>query len=201
MWMLARARSVSVPDGLREPGLENAVPANGNPPANPLESPLDLGMAETTAKPRIALGADHAGYHIKETIRNYLEQAGYTLDDVGTWSEESVDYPDYARAVGERVAAGQARFGILACGTGIGVAITANKIPGIRAAVAHDAVTARLAREHNDANVLTLGGRVVDDARAIEIVREFLGAQFAGGRHQRRVDKITQLEQKEHAKP
>jgi ribose 5-phosphate isomerase B len=158
-------------------------------------------MAETTVKPRIALGADHAGYHIKETIRNYLEQAGYTLDDVGTWSEESVDYPDYARAVGERVAAGQAQFGILACGTGIGVAIAANKIPGIRAAVAHDAMTARLAREHNDANVLTLGGRAVDDARAIEIVREFLGAQFAGGRHQRRIDKITQLEQKEHAKP
>src|SRR6266849_5028647 len=148
MWMLARARSVSVPDGLREPGLENPVPANGNPPAIPLESHLDPRMAETTAKPRIALGADHAGYHIKETIRNYLEQAGYTLDDVGTWSEESVDYPDYARAVGERVAAGQAQFGILACGTGIGVAIAANKIPGIRAAVAHDAMTARLAREH-----------------------------------------------------
>jgi len=198
--MSARARSVSVPDGLHEPGVEYAVPANGNPPAIPLESHLDPCMVET-AKPRIALGADHAGYHIKETIRNYLEQAGYTLDDVGTWSEESVDYPDYARAVGERVAAGQARFGILACGTGIGVAIAANKIPGIRAAVAHDAMTARLAREHNDANVLTLGGRVVDDARAIEIVREFLGAQFAGGRHQRRIDKITQLEQKEHAKP
>jgi ribose 5-phosphate isomerase B len=201
MWMLARAPSVSVPDGLHEPGVENAVPANGNPPAIPLESHLDPRMAETTVKPRIALGADHAGYPIKETIRNYLEQAGYTLDDVGTWSEESVDYPDYARAVGERVAAGQAQFGILACGTGIGVAIAANKIPGIRAAVAHDAMTARLAREHNDANVLTLGGRAVDDDRAIEIVREFLGAQFAGGRHQRRIDKITQLEQKEHAKP
>src|SRR5260370_36720609 len=146
MWMSARARSVPVPDGLREPGLENAVPANGNPPAIPLESHLDARMVET-AKPRIALGADHAGYHIKETIRNYLEQAGYTLDDVGTWSEESVDYPDYARAVGERVAAGQARLGIVACGTGIGVAIAANKIPGIRAAVGHDAMTSRVARE------------------------------------------------------
>src|SRR5260370_32539798 len=127
--MSRRARSVSVPDGLREPGLKNAWPANGNPPAIPLESHVDRRMAETAAKPRIALGADHAGYHIKETIRNYLEQAGYTLDDAGTWSEESVDYPDYARAVGERVAAGQARFGILACRTRIGVAIPAHKIP------------------------------------------------------------------------
>ncbi len=146
-------------------------------------------------KPRIALGADHAGYHVKETVKKFLESAGYLVDDVGTWSEESVDYPDYARAVGEKVAAGQDQFGILACGTGIGVAIAANKVPGIRAAVAHDAMTARLAREHNDANVLTLGGRVVDEAQAIEIVRDFLNAQFAGGRHQRRIDKITELDQ------
>lgn len=158
-------------------------------------------MAQATEKPRIALGADHAGFHIKETIRKYLEQAGYTMDDVGTWSEESVDYPDFARAVGERVAAGQDQIGILACGTGIGMAIAANKIPGVRAAVAHDAMTARMAREHNNANVLTLGGRVVDDALAIAIVRDFLSAQFAAGRHQRRIEKITQLEQKEHAKP
>jgi ribose 5-phosphate isomerase B len=158
-------------------------------------------MAEATEKPRIALGADHAGFHIKETIRKYLEHAGYAMDDMGTWSEESVDYPDFARAVGERVAAGQDQLGILACGTGIGMAIAANKIPGIRAAVAHDAMTARMAREHNNANVLTLGGRVVDDALAVAIVRDFLGAQFAGGRHERRIDKISQLEQEEPAKP
>ncbi len=149
-------------------------------------------------KPRIALGADHAGFHVKETIKKYLESAGYPVEDLGTWSEESVDYPDYARAVAEKVAAGKDQIGILACGTGIGMAITANKISGIRAAVAHDAMTARLAREHNDANVLTLGGRVVDDAQAIEIVRDFLDAQFAGGRHQRRIDKITELDEKEH---
>ncbi len=152
-------------------------------------------MPEAEAKPRIALGADHAGYHAKETVKKFLEQAGYQVDDVGTWSEESVDYPLFARQVAERVASGQDQLGILACGTGIGMAITANKIPGIRAAVAHDAMTARLAREHNDANVLTLGGRVVNDAMAIEIVRDFLNARFAGGRHQRRIDEITELDQ------
>ncbi len=152
-------------------------------------------MPEAEPKPRIALGADHAGYHAKETIRKFLEQAGYEVDDVGTWSEESVDYPIFARAVAGRVASGQNQLGILACGTGMGMAITANKVPGIRAAVAHNAMTARLAREHNDANVLTLGGRVVDDATAVEIVQDFLAAQFAGGRHQRRIDEITELDQ------
>jgi ribose 5-phosphate isomerase B len=156
-------------------------------------------VPDAAAKPRIALGADHAGFHVKEKIRKFLEASGYPVDDVGTWSEESVDYPDYARAVAEKVAAGTDQLGILACGTGIGMAITANKVPGIRAAVAHDAMTARLAREHNDANVLTFGGRVVDDAQAIEIVRDFLEARFAGGRHQRRIDKITELDQEEHA--
>ena len=110
-------------------------------------------------KPRIVIGADHAGYHAKENIKKYLEQAGYAVDDVGTWSEESVDYPDFARAVSERVISGQDQLGILACATGIGMSIAANKVPGIRAALAHDAMTARLAREHNDANVLAIGGR------------------------------------------
>ncbi len=146
-------------------------------------------------KVRIALGADHAGFHAKETIKKFLEQAGYPVDDVGTWSEESVDYPDFALAVAERVASGKDQLGILACGTGMGMAITANKVPGIRAAVAHDPMTARLAREHNDANVLTLGGRVVDDTMAIAIVRDFLNTKFAGGRHQRRIDKISELDQ------
>ncbi len=145
-------------------------------------------------KPRIAIGADHAGYHAKENIKKYLEQAGYVVDDVGTWSEESVDYPDFARAVSERIVSGQDQLGILACGTGIGMSIAANKVPGIRAALAHDAMTARLAREHNDANVLAIGGRVLEDAKAIEIVRDFLNAQFAGGRHQRRIDEIAELD-------
>jgi ribose 5-phosphate isomerase B len=106
-----------------------------------------------------------------------------------------VDYPDFARAVGERVAAGKDPLGILVCGTGIGVSIAANKVEGVRAALAHDSLTARRAREHNDANVLALGGRVVGEDEAIAIVLEFLNAQFAGGRHQRRVEKINEMDQ------
>jgi ribose 5-phosphate isomerase B len=151
-------------------------------------------MPELSQKPRIALGADHAGYHIKETIRQFLENAGYPVDDLGTWSEESVDYPDYGKAVADRVAAHQDLYGIAVCGTGMGISIAANKVPGIRAAVAHNVDTARLAREHNDANVLAMGGRVVNGTEAIEMVQAFLSTTFAGGRHARRVEKITQIE-------
>jgi len=151
-------------------------------------------MPELSPKPRIALGADHAGYHIKETIRQFLENAGYPVDDLGTWSEESVDYPDYGKAVADCVAAHKDAYGIALCGTGMGIAIAANKVPGIRAAVAHNVDTARLAREHNDANVLAMGGRVVNGAEAIEMVQTFLNTTFAGGRHARRVEKIMQIE-------
>jgi len=151
-------------------------------------------MPQLSEKPRIALGADHAGYHIKEAIRQFLENAGYPVDDMGTWSEESVDYPDYGKAVADRVAAHQDVYGIAVCGTGMGISIAANKVPGIRAAVAHNVDTARLAREHNDANVLAMGGRVVNGTEAIEMVQTFLRTTFAGGRHARRVEKITQIE-------
>lgn len=151
-------------------------------------------MQELSPKPRIALGADHAGYHIKEIIRQFLENAGYPVDDLGTWSEESVDYPDYGKAVADRVAAHQDGYGIALCGTGMGIAIAANKVAGIRAAVAHNVDTARLAREHNDANVLAMGGRVVNGAEAVEMVRAFLNTTFAGGRHAQRVEKIAQIE-------
>src|ERR1700739_3092711 len=157
-------------------------------------------MAESSPKPKIALGSDHAGFHIKETVRQFLENAGYPLVDVGTWSEESVDYPDYGKAVGERVATHQADFGIAVCGTGIGISIAANKVPRIRAAVAHDVNTARLAREHNDANVLAMGGRVVNGTLAIEMVQAFLNTPFLGGRHARRVEKIALIERKERGK-
>lgn len=155
------------------------------------------GSAETSGarRPRIALGADHAGFHVKEMIKRFLDDSGYRTDDLGTWSEESVDYPVFARAVAERVAGGQNDLGVLACGTGMGMAIAANKVTGIRAATAHDAMTARLAREHNDANVLTLGGRVLNDAQALEVVQAFLAAQFAGGRHQRRIDEIREMDE------
>jgi len=157
-------------------------------------------MVDSANKPRIAIGADHAGFHAKEVIRRFLAEHGYDVDDLGTQSEESVDYPDFARRVAERVASGGAQLGVLVCGTGIGMAITANKVAGIRAGTAHDEITARMMREHNDANVLTLGGRVVDDEKAIVIVREFLNTQFAGGRHQRRVEKINGLDSQRAAK-
>jgi ribose 5-phosphate isomerase B len=154
-------------------------------------------MPEPSPKPRVAVGADHAGFPVKEIIREFLQKAGYLVDDLGTWSEESVDYPDYGKAVGECVASHKDLFGIAVCGTGMGISIAANKVRGIRAAVAHDVSTARLAREHNDANVLALGGRVVSGSQAIEMVQTFLNTAFAGGRHSRRVEKIAIIEQDE----
>ena len=151
-------------------------------------------MSETLSKPRIAIGSDHAGFFVKEAIRKYLISTGYTVDDQGTSSEESVDYPDYGKAVGERVVSKKSDLGIAVCGSGIGISIAANKVPGIRAALAHDVNTARLAREHNDANVLALGGRVVTAELAIEMVQTFLTTAYLGGRHQLRVDKITEIE-------
>jgi ribose 5-phosphate isomerase B len=147
------------------------------------------------SKPRIALGADHAGFHLKEIVKKSLTESGYLCDDMGTSSEESVDYPDFARAVAERVSSGNDDLGILACGTGIGMAIAADKVPGVRAANAFDETSARLAREHNNANVLTLGARILEDSRALQLVRIFLATQFAGGRHQRRIDKISEIDQ------
>ena len=155
-------------------------------------------MTELPKKPRIAIGSDHAGFPVKETIRKYLEEGGYVVDDQGTSSEESVDYPDYGRAVGERVASKEADLGIAVCGSGIGISIAANKVPGIRAALAHDVTTARLAREHNDANVLALGGRIVTAEAAVEMVQTFLTTAYLGGRHQRRLDKIAQIERDSH---
>jgi ribose 5-phosphate isomerase B len=157
-------------------------------------------MPETIGKPRIALGSDHAGFPIKETIRQFLQNAGYPVEDLGTWSEESVDYPDYGRAVGESVACKKNDYGIAVCGTGIGISIAANKVPLIRAALAHDVITARLARQHNDANVLALGGRIVNSSMAIEMVQTFLTTPFAGGRHAQRVEKISLIEAEERVK-
>ena len=169
-------------------------PENWNSPADSARIALVTSLAEISSKPRIAIGSDHAGFSAKENIKEYLEGAGYIVDDVGTHSEESVDYPDYAKAVGERVAAGGDALGVVVCATGIGVSIAANKVEGIRAALAHDSLTARRAREHNDANVIALGGKVEGEDEAIAIVQEFLAATFAGGRHQRRVDKITEMD-------
>jgi ribose 5-phosphate isomerase B len=143
---------------------------------------------------KIALGADHAGFELKNRIKDYLLQRGITVNDKGTNSAESCDYPDFARAVAEDVAQHHADFGILACGTGIGMSIVANKVPGIRAAHVTTDFEAQMAREHNDANVLTLGARVVAEIAALHIVDTWLNTQFAAGRHQMRVDKISALE-------
>lgn len=156
-------------------------------------------MTFPSTMPRIAIGSDHAGFSVKETIRTYLERAGYVVSDLGTSSEQSVDYPDYGRAVGKRVVSRQADFGIAVCGTGIGISIAANKVPGVRAALAHDLNTARLAREHNDANVLALGGRVVTGEAAVRMVQVFLTTAYLGGRHQPRIDKIAAIEKEERA--
>jgi ribose 5-phosphate isomerase B len=146
---------------------------------------------------KIALGADHAGFELKEKIKQHLLQKGIPVDDLGTHSTESVDYPDFARQVGEAVVGGRADWGILVCGTGIGMAMAANKVPGVRAANVHNEVEAHLSREHNNANVLTLGGRMLDEATAASIIDRWLNTDFAGGRHGRRVDKISAIERAE----
>jgi len=139
---------------------------------------------------RIALGADHAGFHLKDALKRTLDELGVAYQDFGTGSAESVDYPDFAQAVARGVAAGEFDRGILVCGSGVGMAIAANKVPGIRSAAIVDADTARLAREHNDLNVLALGARTTPEVRAREIVKTFLQTPFAGGRHATRVAKI-----------
>src|SRR3954464_15383128 len=148
---------------------------------------------------RIALGADHAGYQLKDQIKQHLEQQGISVQDEGTSSAESVDYPDYARTVAHDVSEQRADLGILVCGSGIGMAITANKVDGIRAANVSTEYEAQMSREHNNANVLTLGARIIKPEEALRIVDKWLTTQFAGGRHERRVEKITALEKEEDA--
>ncbi|HKN36689.1 MAG TPA: ribose 5-phosphate isomerase B [Terriglobales bacterium] len=146
---------------------------------------------------KIALGADHAGFELKEKIRQHLLDKGILVDNRGTNSGESVDYPDYARAVGEEVAARKADCGILVCGSGIGMSIAANKVLGIRAAHVTTEVEAQLSREHNNANVLTLGARLLKDSQALKIVDRWLSSSFAGGQHERRVEKIRAIERED----
>ncbi|MBA1334087.1 MAG: Ribose 5-phosphate isomerase B [Firmicutes bacterium] len=147
---------------------------------------------------RIALGSDHGGFELKEAIKGKLSEKGMDFKDFGTLNSDSVDYPDFAEKVAEAVASGEFDQGILCCGTGIGISIAANKIPGIRAALCGDCFSARMAREHNNANILCMGGRVIGIGLALEIVETWLEAGFQGGRHQRRVDKIAALEGKYH---
>src|SRR5438067_208451 len=186
--------------------LELASPAHGGPAKQQFEPSTTIQIHRGAArKPvripvmKIALGADHAGFELKQKIKNHLIAEGVQVDDRGTVSNESVDYPDFARLVGEEVAQRQADLGILVCGSGVGMAMAANKVPGIRAANVTTEYEAQMSREHNDANVLALGGRVLNEQQAMKIVDLWLHTPFAGGRHQRRVDKIMQIEQEECA--
>jgi RpiB/LacA/LacB family sugar-phosphate isomerase len=146
---------------------------------------------------KIALASDHAGYSEKERLKPLFRELGLEVEDLGTVSEDSVDYPDYARKVAERVAHGDAEQGVLVCGSGTGMAIAANKVAGVRAAVAWSEETARLARQHNDANVLAIGARTTPEEEIPGIVRAWFETKFDGGRHAARVAKITEIEQEE----
>ncbi len=171
---------VSQSDVSREPGAGPSAP--------------DAGPAPASRLPVIALGADHGGFPMKEHLKTVLTELGYNVLDVGTNGTAAVDYPDFAVRVARAVAEARAWRGIMVDGAGIGSSMAANKVAGIRAALCYDLTTAQNAREHNDANVLTLGGTLLGPRLAAEIVRAFLATPFGGGRHQRRVDKINALD-------
>ncbi|MCM0649779.1 ribose 5-phosphate isomerase B [Clostridium swellfunianum] len=145
---------------------------------------------------KIAVGSDHAGLSLKKEVLKHLQAKGIEFEDFGTYAEASCDYPDFAEKVAEEVVSRRFDFGILVCGTGIGISIAANKVPGVRAALCSDTFSAHACREHNDANILALGARIVGVGIALDIVDSFLGAKFEGDRHQKRIDKISQIEKK-----
>jgi len=147
---------------------------------------------------RIALAADHAGYELKDSLAVWLSEAGHEIIDLGTNGPESVDYPEYGARLGEAIASGRAERGIAICGSGIGISIAANRNPGCRCARVDDPLSARLAREHNDANALAFGARLIGHDMARACVTAFLGTDFAGGRHQRRVDQLSHILQESH---
>ena len=142
----------------------------------------------------VAIGSDHGGFNLKEEIKKMFVEQNIQFQDLGTHSAESIDYPEIAQKVGQAVVSKECTCGIIICGTGIGVSIAANKMKGIRAALCHDVFSAQMSREHNDANILTMGERVIGPGLACLIVSTWLKTEFAGGRHGRRVDKISQLE-------
>ncbi|AFS77272.1 ribose 5-phosphate isomerase B [Gottschalkia acidurici 9a] len=143
---------------------------------------------------KIGLGSDHGGYQLKEKIKKHLEEKGIECIDYGTNSEDSVDYPEFGRKVGEAVVSGECDKGIVCCGTGIGISIAANKVKGVRCALCGDTFSAKMTREHNDSNVLALGQRVTGEGLALEIVDTWIKTDFEGGRHQTRIEKISDIE-------
>jgi ribose 5-phosphate isomerase B len=188
--VLNAGRAVVTPsarDAARDLGVTIGSESSSQPaPATPLPGGASM----------VVLGADHGGVALKDQIAASLRELGHAVNDVGTNSTDAVDYPDYAEKVAREVAAGRARFGIMVDGAGIGSCMAANKIPGVRAAMCHDITTARNAREHNDANLLTLGGGLLGARLAHDIVQTFLGTPFGGGRHARRIAKIDALDRR-----
>lgn len=163
------------------------APSGGISPSSPTP-------ASATPQKMVAIGADHGGFSLKEALKPYLAELGYNILDCGTTSKEAVDYPDFALAVAQSVAGGQAWRGIMIDGAGIGSCMAANKVPGIRAAMCYDISTASNSREHNDANLLTLGAGMIGENLAKQIIKTWLDTEFGGGRHQKRVDKIVSIE-------
>jgi ribose 5-phosphate isomerase B len=168
---------------------ETSLPTAGAEP-----SPPDPPTAPKAGDATVAVGADHGGFPLKERIAFKLREAGWEVTDCGTGSHESVDYPDFAHAVAEKVASGECRWGIVVDGAGIGSAMVANKVPGVRAATCYDISSARNSREHNHANVLSLGAGLIGEGLAWQIVEEWLATEWGGGRHARRVGKIDEIE-------
>ncbi len=150
-------------------------------------------MNETSASQRIIIGCDHAAYRLKETLKAAMVAKGIDVTDVGTHSETSMDYPETGRIVAQKVSSGEYKRGILICGTGLGMSMVANKFPHVRAALCNDLFSAAMSRRHNDANILVMGGRVIGDILALEILQTWLDTPFEGGRHQRRLDMFDQL--------
>jgi ribose 5-phosphate isomerase B len=143
---------------------------------------------------KIALASDHGGFELKEKVKTFLSEDGHEVFDLGTNNEESVDYPIYGEALGKFISEGKADFGIAFCGTGIGISIACNKVKGIRCALLYSAQTAKMAKEHNNANIIAIGGRTTSFDDAKEYVKAFMNAEFEGGRHQKRLDEISRIE-------
>lgn len=184
---LAKQLGVALVSGARAHGRTGALTG---------DSGADRPRDRASGRPCVALGADHGGFPMKESLKPVLVELGYTVLDLGTHSRDAVDYPDFAVAVARAVAEARAWRGIMVDGAGIGSSMAANKVPGVRAALCYDLTTAANAREHNDANVLTLGGTLIGLRLATDIVKVFLTTEFAGGRHAPRVEKINRLDRR-----
>ena len=150
-------------------------------------------MTEASSPQRIIIGCDHAAYRLKEALKSAMEDRGITVNDIGTHSEASKDYPDTGKIVAQKISSGEYERGILICGTGLGMSMVANKYAHVRAALCNDLFSAAMSRRHNDANILVLGGRVIGDILALEILKTWLDTPFEGGRHQRRLDMFDQI--------